>query len=79
MILTLRDRMDVIPAALSGFALEATEGGSALTYSYDARAEDSGMAALMRQLDALGIGVRTVRTQQSSLEDIFVSLVHDRP
>ena len=79
MILTLRDRLDAIPAALADFQLETAEDGMALTYTYDARAEDSGMAALMRQLDALGIGVRTVRTQQSSLEDIFVSLVHDRP
>ncbi len=55
------------------------EGGTALTYGYDARAEDSGIAGLMRQLDASGIGVKTVHTHQSSLEDIFVDLVHAQP
>ena len=50
-----------------------------LVYSYDAHAEDNGIAALMRELDAIGIGVRDLRTHRSSLEDIFVGLVHARP
>ena len=73
---TLREPLPAIPAGLARFKLGAAEDGTALTYSYDARADDNGIAALMRALDAAGIGVRTVRTHQSSLEEIFVGLVH---
>jgi ABC-2 type transport system ATP-binding protein len=73
---TLREPLTVIPAALAGFGLGTTEGGTALTYSYDAKADDNGIAALMRQLDASGIAVKTLHTHQSSLEEIFVGLVH---
>ena len=76
---TLREKLPAIPVELAGFRLGTAEDGTALTYSYDARADDSGIAALMRQLDALGIGVKTVRTHQSSLEEIFVGLVHAEP
>ena len=40
------------------------------------QADESGIPALLRQLDALGIGVKHLQTRQSSLEDIFVGLVH---
>jgi len=73
---TLKRPMSAIPAELSSFKLGMTEDGAALLFSYDARTEDSGIAALMRQLDASGIGVKTVHTYQSSLEEIFVDLVH---
>ena len=73
---TLRQPLAAIPAALAPFKLVAGEGGTALTYSYDPRADDSGIAALMRQLDAAGLAVKTVRSHESSLEDIFVGLVH---
>ena len=77
--LTLRQRLAAIPGELAPFKLGAAEDGTTLTYSYDARADDSGIAALMRQLDASGIAVKTVRTHQSSLEEIFVGLVHAPP
>ncbi|MGI4950570.1 MAG: ABC transporter ATP-binding protein [Janthinobacterium lividum] len=78
MTVVLQDRLAAIPAGLAPFKLAAAEDGRALTYSYDAKAEDSGIAALMRQLDAASIKVKTVHTHQSSLEEIFVGLVHGR-
>ena len=77
--LALRERLPAVPAELDGFGLEVAEDGMALLYGYDARAEDSGVAPLMRALDALGIAVRSVQTRRSSLEDIFVGLVHAEP
>ena len=68
--------MSAIPDELALFKLASVEDGAALIFSYDARAEDSGIAALMRQLDASDIEVRTVQTHRSSLEEIFVNLVH---
>jgi len=55
------------------------EGGNTLVYTFDAQAEDTGVAALLRQLDALGLDFKDLHTEQSSLEDIFVSLVSDAP
>ena len=73
---SLKQRLSALPAELASFKLDLVDDGAALIFSYDARGEDSGIAALMRQLDAAGIGVKTVQTHQSSLEEIFVSLVH---
>jgi ABC-2 type transport system ATP-binding protein len=67
-----------IPPALSEWPLERSEDGTSLTYTYDAKRGGTGIAALMRQLDGQGIEVTNLQTRQSSLEDIFVSLVHGR-
>jgi ABC-2 type transport system ATP-binding protein len=67
-----------LPPALSGHALELTSGGNELTYTYDARNEHSGIAALLQDLDAAGIHFKDLQTSQSSLEDIFVSLVREK-
>ena len=76
---TLRERLAALPVEFARFKLGTAQDGTALTYSYDARADDTGIADLMRQLDASGIAVRTVTTHQSSLEEIFVDLVHAEP
>jgi ABC-2 type transport system ATP-binding protein len=77
--LTLREPLPDIPSVLAPWHLVAAGDGTQLIYTYDARAEDNGIASLMRQLDAAGVGIKTLQTRHSSLEDIFVSLVHARP
>ncbi|MDP9102756.1 MAG: ABC transporter ATP-binding protein [Pseudomonadota bacterium] len=72
----LQAPLDAIPDALSAYALELSPDGTELTYSFDARHEGTGIAPLMRQLAASGLDFKDLQTQQSSLEDIFVSLVH---
>ena len=72
----LKQTLTNIPPELAPFKLGLAADGKLLVFSYDTRAEDSGIAALMRQLDASGIAVKTVQTHQSSLEEIFVGLVH---
>lgn len=52
--------------------------GYKLIYTFDATAEQSGIAALLRRLDEAGIEFKDLHTEQSSLEDIFVSLVRAR-
>jgi ABC-2 type transport system ATP-binding protein len=71
--LHLRQPLAAIPAELSGFPL-ALKGGD-LEYTFDAHDRD-GVAPLLRRLDELGIAYADLNTRQSSLEDIFVSLVH---
>ena len=76
--LTLRVQppLPTIPAALAAWPLERSEDGAALTYTYGSQSGGTGIADLMRQLDSLGIDVKNLQSRQSSLEDIFVNLVH---
>jgi ABC-2 type transport system ATP-binding protein len=67
-----------IPGELAAWPLERSDDGTELVYTYDAKASDTGIVALMRQLDVAGIDVKNLQTQHSSLEDIFVSLVHGK-
>jgi ABC-2 type transport system ATP-binding protein len=64
-----------IPASLASYALELNEGGSALIYTYDTKAERTGITALLNDVAAAGLVLADVSTRQSSLEDIFVGLV----
>ena len=76
--LQLPDPLKAVPAALSRHHLELSGDGTELTYTYDAEHEHTGIAALLEDLDAAGIRFKDLRTTQSSLEDIFVSLVKDK-
>jgi len=67
-----------IPDALAAFGLELSADGTELTYTFDAKHQGTGIADLMRQLAASGIEIRDLQTKQSSLEDIFVTLVSER-
>ena len=73
--LSLRAPLQRIPDALTGLALELTEGGQALLYTYDTQQEETGIAELLKRLAALGIEFKDLHSSESSLEDIFVSLV----
>lgn len=64
-----------IPTSLASYALELNEGGSALIYTYDTKAERTGITALLNDVAAAGLVLADVSTRQSSLEDIFVGLV----
>ena len=75
--LTLRQPMEQVPAALQRWPLELDNGGQALTYTFDSQQEDTGIAELLRALAAQGIDFKDLHSSESSLEDIFVSLVHD--
>jgi ABC-2 type transport system ATP-binding protein len=77
--LQLQQPMASIPAELSALPLELAGGGSELTYTYDTQSEHSGIAALLEDLDRAGVGFKDLQTRQSSLEDIFVSLVREKP
>lgn len=64
-----------MPPALSRFALELADDGAALVYTYDSQRDEASIAALIGALADAGIGFRDLQTTQSSLEDIFVSLI----
>ncbi|MFC7302379.1 ABC transporter ATP-binding protein [Cognatiluteimonas weifangensis] len=67
-----------IPEALAGLPLELSADGGTLVYTFDARGEATGIAALLRRLSEHGIDFRDLQSSESSLEEIFVSLVRGR-
>jgi ABC-2 type transport system ATP-binding protein len=75
--LNLQDPMTALPAGLEGWPLALKADGHELEYRFDA-SEEQRIPALLRRLGELGIGYKDLNTQQSSLEDIFVSLVTER-
>ena len=74
--LSLRTPLEAIPAALADLPLELAEDGHVLVYTFDVQAEETGIAALLRRLAELGIDFKDLHSSESSLEEIFVSLVH---
>jgi ABC-2 type transport system ATP-binding protein len=72
----LADPLDGIPPDLSDWTLRLEDDGHVLCYEFDSHAERTGIASLMRRLSDLGIAYKDLSTHQSSLEDIFVELVH---
>ena len=70
--------MAAVPTALGGWPLALNAGGTELQYNFDATEEQAGVPARLRELDRLGITFRDLQTRQSSLEDIFVSLVREQ-
>ena len=75
--LHLQNPLASIPAALAGDPLELSADGNALVYTFDAQGEHTGIDVLLRRLGEAGIDFKDLQTSQSSLEDIFVSLVRE--
>jgi len=76
--LTLVEPLGAIPAGLADWQLTLENEGRLLRYVFDAQADDTGVPALLRRLEAEGIGFKDLETSKSSLEDIFVDLVEKK-
>jgi ABC-2 type transport system ATP-binding protein len=72
----LAEPISTIPPELSDWTLRLEDEGHVLCYEFDSHAERTGIASLMRRLGDIGIAYKDLSTHQSSLEDIFVELVH---
>ncbi len=77
LILHLQKPLQAIPAAVGGYELELSNDGETLTYTYSTQGERTGITALLAGLNEAGIRFKDLATEQSSLEEIFVSLVRD--
>lgn len=73
----LRAPLDQVPEGLAAYGLDLADDGRSLVYTYDTRAERTGITTLLKDISAAGLVLRDVRTRQSSLEDIFVDLVSE--
>ena len=78
LILHLQKKLDALPASLAAHNLSLAAGGSELVFTYDTKAERTGVTAMLSALSSADIGFRDLATTQSSLEDIFVGLVSER-
>ncbi|MTV15595.1 MULTISPECIES: ABC transporter ATP-binding protein [Bradyrhizobium] len=73
--LQLQNRLEAIPDVLSAYNLELSDDGRTVTYDYDTKGDRTGITSLLNDLRNAGIRISDLDTKQSSLEDIFVSLV----
>jgi ABC-2 type transport system ATP-binding protein len=78
LVLQLHDPLTAIPAPLEPHHLQLSEDGRQLTFTYDTRAERTGITALLNDMRNADVGFVDLNTTQSSLEDIFVDLVRAR-
>ena len=77
LVVQLTQPIDAIPDSLAADALTLSDDGHALIYSYDTRAERTGITKLLSDVAAAGLVLSDLETSQSSLEDIFVDLVKE--
>ena len=75
--LTLAEPMTAVPAALGDWDLSLADEGHSLIYTFDAKAERTGIPSLLRKMQDEGIAFSDLDASKSSLEDIFVDLVHN--
>jgi ABC-2 type transport system ATP-binding protein len=73
--LNLHNKLATVPPGLQGRGLDLSADGGELVYTYDTRAQRTGITTLLKDLSAAGITFKDLSTTQSSLEDIFVNLV----
>jgi ABC-2 type transport system ATP-binding protein len=73
--LHLQNTLQLVPTELADYHLELSNGGTDLIYTYDTQGDRTSIATLLDDLDKAGIRFKDLQTTQSSLEDIFVSLV----
>jgi ABC-2 type transport system ATP-binding protein len=79
LILHLQSPLAALPPELRSEHLQLSADGTELVYTFDTQREETGIAELLRRLDEHGIDFKDLQTSQSSLEEIFVSLVRGRP
>ena len=77
LVLRLQAPVTKIPAQLASYHLELSDDGNDLTYTYDTKQDSTGITALLGELRSADIHFSDLETSQSSLEDIFVDLVHE--
>jgi ABC-2 type transport system ATP-binding protein len=78
LMLHLQQPLAALPEGLNGHSLELSAGGTELVYTFDTQTDQTGIAQLLRRLTEHGIDFKGLESSESSLEDIFVSLVRSR-
>jgi len=77
LIVDLKSPIIALPDSLAEFDVELSEDGQKITYTFDTQGERTGITALLQAINEAGLSLKDLNTSQSSLEDIFVNLVHN--
>jgi ABC-2 type transport system ATP-binding protein len=75
LLIELKQSIGELPATLADYNLETSADGTHLIYTYDTRGERTGITSLLQALHEAGLSLKDLKSSQSSLEEIFVSLV----
>jgi ABC-2 type transport system ATP-binding protein len=75
LVVELKEPASGLPDTLSDYAIELSNDGSVLTYTYDTGADATGITQMLQLISEAGLSLKDIQTKQSSLEDIFVDLV----
>lgn len=75
-VIDIAEPLSALPDSLAAHDLTLAAEGCQIIYAYDTQAERTGIRRVLNDLDAAGITMRDLSTRQSSLEEVFVSLVH---
>ena len=78
LFLTLQHPLNSLPDELAGFPLELSQDGEVLVFTFDVQKDHTGIPELLRKLSQFGIDFKDLHSSQSSLEDIFVSLLREK-
>ena len=77
LIIELKEATSTLPKSLDNYALELSNNGQELTYTYDTKGDSTGITALLQDINRAGLSLKDLEIKQSSLEDIFVGLVKE--
>jgi ABC-2 type transport system ATP-binding protein len=75
LIIELKESVNKVPESLDSHALELSEDGNELIFTYDTQGKSTGITALLQDMHNAGLSMKDLNTTQSSLQDIFVNLV----
>jgi len=76
LVLEIKDAIESIPEQLKHYDLRLDENGSKIVYTYDTGGDSTGITKLLQTIQEAGLQLKDMQTTQSSLEDIFVTLLH---
>ena len=75
--ISLQSPIDIIPSKLQNFKLSLSDDGLSLNYLYDTKGSSTGITKLLNKISSAGLQMSDLKTSQSSLEEIFVSLIEE--
>lgn len=76
LIIEIKEPIKEIPESLSNYDIELDKSGQSLIYTYDTKGDGTGITELLQRINHCGLSLKDIKTTQSSLEDIFVGLIH---
>ena len=77
LIIDLHDAVDTLPLKLNSYNLKVLNNGLSIRYNYESKNKHTGITSLLQDMKESGLKLKDIKTEQSSLENIFVELVKE--